>query len=213
MAPRPKNPPPDRRADILAAALRVFGQHGYSAATNAQIAREAGVTPAALYYYFPSKEDLFLAAVSDRRRNLAPIIQQIPEHLADMEPQVVLTFAIRQIIQFISEERTHAVLRILLAEGPRNPALVRIWEEQVVGEASMVLLRYLQSQMEAGRIRQMDPRIIAMMLLGPVMMATMTRDVLGVNLVQDLSDEELAQQLTEVLLPGLFAFAPMPEKE
>lgn len=213
MTPRPKNPPPDRRADILEAALRIFGQQGFSAATNAQIAREAGVTPAALYYYFPSKEDLFLAAVSERHQNLAPILQQISEQLSGMPPQMVLTFAIRQIISFISEERTRAILRILMSEGPRNPALVRIWEEQIIGGASMVLIGYLQSQMEVGNIRQMDPRITAMMLLGPIMMTTMTRDVLGISLVQGLSDEELAQHLTEVLLPGLLQFTAMPEKE
>jgi AcrR family transcriptional regulator len=46
-----------RRAEIVAAAVRVFGVRGYGAATIKEIADEVGVTPAAVLRYF-SKEEL-----------------------------------------------------------------------------------------------------------------------------------------------------------
>jgi AcrR family transcriptional regulator len=56
-------PRPSRRDEILDAALAVFAQHGYDAARVRQIAQRAGVSDAALYRHYPSKEavaeDLF----------------------------------------------------------------------------------------------------------------------------------------------------------
>lgn len=51
----------ERRADILAAAAQAFEKDRFQAIALAGIARQAGVTKAALYRYFPSKEALFLA--------------------------------------------------------------------------------------------------------------------------------------------------------
>ena len=47
---------------ILTAARRCFSRQGYERTAIADIAREAGVTPRALYHYVDSKRDLFTAA-------------------------------------------------------------------------------------------------------------------------------------------------------
>lgn len=46
------------RKVILSAAAKVFEQNGFQAATISEILRTAGVTKGALYFHFPSKEDL-----------------------------------------------------------------------------------------------------------------------------------------------------------
>ncbi|MGW1216641.1 ScbR family autoregulator-binding transcription factor [Streptomyces sp. NPDC002499] len=46
------------RDAILAAAARVFEEHGYQAATVNEILTSAGLTKGALYFHFPSKEHL-----------------------------------------------------------------------------------------------------------------------------------------------------------
>jgi AcrR family transcriptional regulator len=50
-----------RRAEILDAALRVFGQYGYRRAAMDDIAREAGIAKGTIYLSFASKEEVFLA--------------------------------------------------------------------------------------------------------------------------------------------------------
>jgi AcrR family transcriptional regulator len=57
------------RRDLLAAAARVFGRHGYHAATVDDIAREAGFTKGAFYSNFESKEEVFVELLADRSRN------------------------------------------------------------------------------------------------------------------------------------------------
>jgi AcrR family transcriptional regulator len=54
------------RGLLLAAALRVFTQRGYHAATLEQIAEEAGFSKGAVYSRFDSKADMFLALIAGR---------------------------------------------------------------------------------------------------------------------------------------------------
>jgi len=53
------------RKRILDAARRVFAANGYDAATNKAIADEAGITTGAIYHYFGSKQDLYLAVFDE----------------------------------------------------------------------------------------------------------------------------------------------------
>jgi AcrR family transcriptional regulator len=52
------------RARILDAAMRLFAEIGYHAASNAVIADAAGLTRGAMLYHFPSREELVEAAVA-----------------------------------------------------------------------------------------------------------------------------------------------------
>jgi AcrR family transcriptional regulator len=70
VGPARKGRPPatdsaDTRRAILAAARGCFGGQGYDKTTNKDIAAAAGITQAAIYHYFPSKADVFVATYQD----------------------------------------------------------------------------------------------------------------------------------------------------
>jgi AcrR family transcriptional regulator len=52
-----------RFPEVIAAAVRVFARDGYRAAHMSDVAREAGLSEAALYRYVNGKEDLFVLAI------------------------------------------------------------------------------------------------------------------------------------------------------
>src|SRR5260370_3273428 len=58
----------ETRAAILAAAERQFAKAGLAGSRTDEIAAEAGVNKAMLYYYFKSKEHLYEAAIEDHFR-------------------------------------------------------------------------------------------------------------------------------------------------
>jgi|FaiFalDrversion2_1042247.scaffolds.fasta_scaffold00683_3 AcrR family transcriptional regulator len=72
-----------RRRSILLAAASVFGRKGYEAATMDDIAREGGITKGCLYYYFTSKEDIF---VEIRTTALEDALARLEGLLARGEP-------------------------------------------------------------------------------------------------------------------------------
>lgn len=61
MEPTPK---PKTRAQILETAGILFSQRGYFGVSMSQIAKEVGITKAALYYHFESKEELYRVLVA-----------------------------------------------------------------------------------------------------------------------------------------------------
>jgi len=74
----------DRRKKVLEIALDEFASKGYSATSINDIARNAGVSIGAMYSYFASKEDLFLAIVNEGHFLMVDILTQIGETSVDI---------------------------------------------------------------------------------------------------------------------------------
>jgi AcrR family transcriptional regulator len=113
--------PPDaelqerRRAEILDAATAVFSKHGFAATDVQEIADKTGVGKGTIYRYFPSKEELFLAAVDHGMRSLKQAI-----HAAAIEAEHPLERIARgfrgyltffddnpEIVELLIHERAH----------------------------------------------------------------------------------------------------------
>lgn len=67
----------ERRSLILRVARLHFAQHGYAAVSLGSIAQEVGVTKAALYYHFRSKDDLYAAMAIDLVHRMAQAVSGI----------------------------------------------------------------------------------------------------------------------------------------
>jgi len=66
----------ERREQLVARATELFATHGYEELSMSRIAREAGISKALLYHYFPSKRDYFIATLAggaeELRRRVEP---------------------------------------------------------------------------------------------------------------------------------------------
>jgi AcrR family transcriptional regulator len=67
-------PATDIRHRLLVAARAAFDKHGVDAVSLRTIARKAGTTIGMVYYYFPTKDDLFLAVIEDVYATVLPDI-------------------------------------------------------------------------------------------------------------------------------------------
>lgn len=88
----------DRRMQILTAAVRVFADQGFNAASVDQVAAEAGVAVGSIYTYFKGKDELlkeiirgefakrqrFLAAVNMKAPLVDRVMQFVTMHLEDV---------------------------------------------------------------------------------------------------------------------------------
>ncbi len=77
-----------RRRHILAAAIRIFAEHGFFASRTRDIAAAAGVAEGTIYLYFDGKDDLLLTAfrekVAEFSASVAPLLEmpaRFPERL------------------------------------------------------------------------------------------------------------------------------------
>ena len=97
-----------RREAILQAALEVFREVGFDAASMSQIAARAGGSKGTLYNYFPSKEELLLAAMVDQAQAFSDsVVGQLHESGS------LRTRLQRFVNSLLSELHTPDVIKIL----------------------------------------------------------------------------------------------------
>lgn len=104
-----------RRAEILDAATTVFAENGFAEADVQEIADKTGVGKGTIYRYFPSKEELFLAAVDHGMRNLKTAVDAAaatakqPLELIAEGVRAYLTFFDEhpEIVELLVQERAH----------------------------------------------------------------------------------------------------------
>jgi AcrR family transcriptional regulator len=92
---KPKRDPERTRAKILEAATDEFTKHGLGGARVDRIAKRAGTNERMLYYYFISKEQLFLTVLESVYINLAEAEKKL--ELDHLEP----TEAVKRLVEFI----------------------------------------------------------------------------------------------------------------
>jgi TetR/AcrR family transcriptional regulator len=137
---------------ILEAALDVFSAHGYRGATLDEIAVAAGLSKPNLLYYFPSKEAVHTALLSQLLRTwLDPLLAMNP----DGEPIAEILAYMRRKLElsrdFPRESRLFA--NEILQGAPRISDVIAGELKTLVDEKAAVLTAW----MDAGKIARLPP--------------------------------------------------------
>jgi AcrR family transcriptional regulator len=105
----------ERRALLLERATQLFGEHGYDGLSMAQLAREANISKALLYHYFPSKRRLFEAALAAGAAELRERTQPDPAR----SPAEQLAATLDAFLGWV-QERPGAYAKMLESAGARE---------------------------------------------------------------------------------------------
>jgi AcrR family transcriptional regulator len=151
-----ENPPETTRQRIIAAAMQLFGQTGYSQASTRAIAEAAGVNEVTLFRHFGNKKNLLMACIE--AHNAAGFSATFETLLTGDYAQDILGMARLQIQDTLANMD---ILRLLLCESRAVPELRKAL---LAGGRSNLnrLSRYFQRQIEAGVIRpDIHPEVLA----------------------------------------------------
>jgi len=102
----------ERRALLLERATQLFAEHGYEGLSMAALARDAEISKALLYHYFPSKRRLFEAALAEGAEEL----RARTEPDASRPPAEQLSAALDAFLQWVGESPA-AYSRLLESAG------------------------------------------------------------------------------------------------
>jgi AcrR family transcriptional regulator len=92
----------ERRRQLLELGARLFAMHSYAELSMAKIAREAGISKALLYHYFPSKQDFFVATLQQGAEEIARRTEPDP----DLPPLEALAGSLDAFLGWIEENET-----------------------------------------------------------------------------------------------------------
>ncbi len=156
------------RNEIVLAAEKVFARKGYNGASMDDIVRESGLSKGALYGYFRSKEDLFLALRARRIDfNLEQFLAAMPATASVMER---LTKA-GQVALKSQARLDRDTLRIgfeFFASSSRIPALKGYYNE-IYHDNQRLLVALIREGMARGEFRKdLDPESVAWILMAVV---------------------------------------------
>jgi len=123
----------DSRELILAAARRLFAEHGFDGTSLRQVAREAGVDPALVHHFFKGKDELFVHSV-----DLPADPVQVLAGVESLDPG----------------QRAEEIVRAVLGlwESPAQHSLVAFLRGTIGSKAKTAMLRELVSRTILQRI-------------------------------------------------------------
>jgi AcrR family transcriptional regulator len=92
----------ERRRQLLELGARLFATHSFGELSMARIAREAGISKALLYHYFPSKQDFFVATLQQGAQEIARRTEPDP----NLPPLEALAASLDAFLAWIEENET-----------------------------------------------------------------------------------------------------------
>lgn len=151
-----------RREAILAAALDEFSERGFAATRLDDVARRAGVAKGTIYLYFRDKEALFQELT---RAMLTPLIGVFEAMEQTELPLPALADHLAELfVREVYETRRKDIVRLMIAEGRRFPALAEFYYREVLVRiigAIRALLRKAAARGEVAEGLAEYPQILA----------------------------------------------------
>ena len=182
----------ERRQQILDESARLFAERGYHPTAVADIVESLGVGKGVFYWYFESKEDLFLEILAsssqDLRRLQQAAIGDEPDPLRRIE------LGIRASMQWFVENRHLMNLFQFASTEERFAPLLRRGQEVALADA----VKHVKDGIVAGEIRDGEPEVLAHAILGVI-------SHLARELIRERGDnpEEVADAAVAFCLGGL----------
>jgi AcrR family transcriptional regulator len=196
-------PEPGARERILEAALVLIGQHGLAALSMDDLAARADVSRANLYRLFPGKTALFTSLV----HTYSPLdpVSRLVATMHGEPPDVVMPEIARTVYRTVYSggESRMGLLRTLLFEvGSMAPDTAEAAQDAIRGIVGSLAV-YLVAQMQAGRLRPMDPLLALQSFVGPIFFHLVTRPLAEKVLSLHIDGEEAVTLLAESWLRAM----------
>lgn len=173
--------PAERTPQILEAALEEFAERGFAGARMAAVAARAGIAKGLIYHYFPSKAELFQAAVQACTR---PVFEAAERRLAGIQGsarQLLADLIGIAYARIREEERERALFRLIVVEASRVPELAEFYRRDILGRGVGIARAVLRAGVASGEFRPEVAEMpgLAEVLMAPAIMASIWRMILG----------------------------------
>jgi AcrR family transcriptional regulator len=159
----------ERREAIIEAALEEFIARGFAATRLDDIAKRAGVAKGTIYLHFKDKESMFEELV---RLVIVPVV----ERLNKLPPP---TGSVRDLVEAFASNFLHEVantrrgdlVRLIVAEGPRFPAVADFYYREVVQRGIGGMRALIELGIARGEIREKGLARFPQILVAPILIS------------------------------------------
>jgi AcrR family transcriptional regulator len=158
----------ERPHEILEAAFLEFSRNGYAMTKLDAIAERAGVTKGTIYVYFENKEHLFISMVRELMKVTLDTVHDMFERHEGSTADLLkaqFSFIYENIVE---DRRRREVVRMLIAEAPRFPALADRYHDEIHQPCMEMLQQAIQRGMDRGEIKRSAITECALVIVAPM---------------------------------------------
>ena len=181
----------DRLEDVLVVAARLFRERGYRATGLDQIADELGVTRAALYYYFDTKQEL-LDAICGRSMDAVESALQEVQAVSDAAERL------RAFGRAFARNTATDAARVFFRDGKELSAEFRQRQRDRAHRVTRGAEEIIESGIASGRFRPLDAQVAA-----PALLAMLNSLPDWVRPARHGALEDVTEQTLDVFLHGI----------
>jgi AcrR family transcriptional regulator len=165
----------ERRAAIVEAALEEFIARGFTATRLDDVARRAGVAKGTIYLHFKDKESMFEELISTA---IVPL-------LGRLVPQPPMSGTVRDalegfayaFIQEVATTRRGDIIRLVVAEGPRFPAIADFYYREVISRGLAAMRALIELAIARGGIKQPELARFPQIVVAPAIVAVIWKSL------------------------------------
>ena len=189
----------ERKKQIIEAAVSLFSEKGFSGTTTRELAKGAGVSEALLFRFFPDKEALYEAILSNKMEEQIPaVLENLP---AGENPQKLLyELALRIVNHNIKDP---SFMRLLLFSALEGHELSDLFFRK----RNLPLLEFLkgnfQEEMKKKKLKRLDPELAARAFLSMVYGFLQTRILFRIPKVVRRPVSEILKVYVAIFFEGL----------
>src|SRR5712671_3394792 len=169
-APRAQEPA-ERRAAILDAALAEFAARGFEATRLDDVARRAGIAKGTIYLYFADKETLFQELVRSMVNPVLGTLEQLRS--VDIPARMLIEGMLNTFVREILGTRRKDIIRLILSEGPRFPAIAEFYHREVIARVLAIVRPLLRRAVERGELADDSLARFPQLIIAPGLVAIM----------------------------------------
>lgn len=189
----------ERQASLTQAATRLFAKKGFNGTTTKEIAKAAGISEALVFKHFPTKRTLY-AAILAEKVTVSELLSAIEESAKKRDDRRVFTLIAGYRIRPGADPTLLRLLLFSALEGHELSDMFFAKHHKVFYDHLAV---YIQTRVEDGAFRQVDPLVAARAFIGMVVHHRLLHEIFGVPM--DRSHDDTVSTYVDVFLHGLVA--------
>jgi AcrR family transcriptional regulator len=165
----------ERRQAIVDAALQEFVARGFTATRLDDIAKRAGVAKGTIYLHFKDKESMFEELI---RTAIVPLVGRLtgPPPMGASIRETIERTAMTFIQEIVSTPRAD-IVRLIIAEGARFPAIADFYYREVISRGLAGMRALIELAVARGEIRDAELACFPQIMIAPAIVAVIWKSL------------------------------------
>lgn len=190
----------DSHNQILDAAQHLFARKGFERTTTRELAQAANVAEGTLFRHFETKKAILVAVAT---RGWVELLTDLLTELSAMGSYEAVAQVMRR--RMLNLDQNADMMRVCFLEAQFYPELRDRIQTEVITKMMAVAEAFVESAIDQGIYRPLNPRVVAQVFLGMFTIAGFSQGTLMDTNASPQARQEMAETLADIFLRGVLA--------